>query len=190
MIANARRLLIIGCGNPHAGDDSAGPEIIRRLSARGGCGCELRAEPVPGVELLELFPLAEVILIVDAVSSGGEPGTLYLTSLPSKELESRALGLISSHGWGLSEALQLAHALGRTTPRLFLLGIEAGTVVKGALRSAPVEAAVGLVVERIAGLRALLLASEFITTHSFAPDDRSFPGKGAEINPGGAAGSA
>lgn len=182
MSANARRLLIVGCGNPDAGDDSVGLEIVRRLGELGDCGCELRAEPGPGVDLLDLFTLAEVIVIVDAVSGGGDPGTLYLTSLPSKELESRAVGSISSHGWGLSEALQLAHALGRTTPRLFLLGIEAGTVAKGASRSAAVEAAVGLVVERIAGLRSLLLATDFITTQSFSPEDRSFPWKGSELS--------
>ena len=177
MSVSASRLLIVGCGNPDAGDDSVGPEIVRRLGELGGCGCELRAETAPGIELLDLLPLAEVILFVDAVTSGGAPGTLYLTSLPSKELESRALGSLSGHGWGLAEALKLAEALGRTIPRLFLLGIEAGTVAQGAPRSPAVEQAITLVVERISDLRFLLLNSEVIATRSFHPGDRSFPGK-------------
>jgi hydrogenase maturation protease len=169
-------MLIVGCGNADAGDDSAGPEIIRRLSELGDCGCDLRAETESGVGLLDLFPLADVILFVDAVSSGGAPGTLYLTALPSKELEGRALGALSSHGWGLTEVLELAHALGRAIPRLFLLGIEVGTVAQGAARSAAVEQAVGLVLERVSDLRSLLLASEVNVTRSFVPGDRSFPG--------------
>jgi hydrogenase maturation protease len=173
---NASRLLIVGCGNPDAGDDSAGPEIVRRLSELGDCGCDLRAETTPGVELLDTFALADVILFVDAVTSGGVPGTLYLTSLPSKELEPRALGSLSSHGWGLAEALKLANALGRAVPRLFLLGIEVGTVAQGAPRSAAVEQAVALAVERISDLRSLLLNSQVIATRSFNPNDRSFPG--------------
>jgi hydrogenase maturation protease len=173
------RILIVGCGNPAAGDDSAGLEIVRRLSERGDSGCDLRAETAPGVELLDVFPLADVILFVDAVTSGGVPGTLYLTSLPSKELEPRALGSLSSHGWGLAEVLKLAQALGRTVPRLYLLGIEAGTVAQGAPRSAAVEQAVALVVERISELRFLLLTSEVVSTRTFYPSDRSFPG-----NPG------
>lgn len=173
---SGRRLLIVGCGNPEAGDDSAGLEIVRRLSELGDCGCELRAETAPGVGLLDLFPLADVILFVDAVSSGGAPGTLYLTSLPSKELEGRALAALSSHGWGLAEVLELAHALRRDIPRLFLLGIEAGTVAQGAARSADVEQAVGLVVERISDLRSLLLTSEVNVPRTFDPGDRSFPG--------------
>jgi hydrogenase maturation protease len=175
---SSSRLLIVGCGNPAAGDDSAGIEIVRRLSDLGGCGCELRAETAPGVGLLDLLPLADVILFVDAVTSGGIPGTLYLTSLPSAELEPRALGSLSGHGWGLVETLELAHALGRTVPRLFLLGIEAGTVSQGAPRSAAVEQAIALVVERIPQLKSLLLtddSSGIIGARTFSRNDLSFP---------------
>ena len=174
------RLLIVGCGNPAAGDDSAGIEIVRRLSELGGCGCDLRAETGPGVGLLDLLSQGDVILFVDAVTGGGAPGTLYLTPLPCEELEPRALGSLSGHGWGLVETLKLANALGRTLPRLFLLGIEAGTVTQGAPRSAAVEQAIALVVERISLLKSLLLtsiSSEIVGTRSFSPDDRSFPGE-------------
>jgi hydrogenase maturation protease len=175
--ANGSRLLIVGCGNPLAGDDSAGIEIVRRLSDLGGFGCELRAETGPGVGLLDVFPLADVILFVDAITSGEIPGTLYLTSLPCKDLEPRALGSLSSHGWGLVETLKLADVLGRTLPRLVLLGIEAGTVTQGAPRSAAVEQAIALVVERMSDLKFLLLSSEITGTRSFSPNDRSFPGR-------------
>jgi hydrogenase maturation protease len=171
-------MLIVGCGNPTAGDDSAGIEIVRRLREQGDCGCDLRAETAPSVDLLDTFSLADVILFVDAVTAGGVPGTLYLTSLPSKELEPRAMGALSSHGWGLVEALKLAHALGRTIPRLFLLGIEAGTVAQSAPRSLAVEQAITLVVERMAQLKCLVSASAFTGTWTFSPDDRSFPGFG------------
>jgi hydrogenase maturation protease len=174
--ATRSRVLVVGFGNPAAGDDGAGIEIVRRLSELGDCGCDLRAETAPGVELLDVFSLADVILFVDAVTSGGVPGTLYLTPLPSKELEPRALGALSSHGWGLAEALKLAKALGRTLPQLFLLGIEAGTVAQGAPRSPAAEQAVALVVERIPHLKRLLLSSEDIGTRTFSPNDRSFPG--------------
>lgn len=177
---NASRLLIVGCGNPMAGDDSAGIEIVRRLRALGDCGCDLRGETSPGVGMLDVLPPAGTVLFVDAVTSGGVPGTLYLTSFPSKELETRALGSLSNHGWGLIETLELAHVLGRTIPRVFILGIEAGTVTQGAPRSATVEQAIALVVERIALLRSLLLtniSSEILGTRSFSPYDRSFPGE-------------
>ena len=179
MAEHPGRLLIVGCGNPEAGDDSVGLEVVRRLGELGDCGCDLRVETAPGVELLDVFPLAEVILFVDAVTSGAPPGTLYLTSLPSKELESRALGSLSTHGWGLAEVLKLAHSLGRKIPRLFLLGIEAGTVAQSASRSPAVEQAIMLVVERISDLRSLLLTSEGLELQSFPPGDQ-LPGYGVE----------
>lgn len=176
MIENTNRLLIVGCGNPDAGDDSAGLEIIRRLRERGDCGCDLRAEPRPGVDLLELFSLADVILFVDAVVSGGAAGTIYLTPLPSKDVEPRALGSLSSHGWGIREVLDLANALRRPVPRLFLLGVEAAAVACGAPRAAAVEEALALIVERISALRLLLLTPEVLSSRSFHPNNRSFPG--------------
>ena len=120
MSVSTGRLLIVGCGNPAAGDDSAGIEIVRRLSELEDCGCDLRVETSPGLELLEIFSLADVIVFVDAVTSGGLPGTIYLASLPSKDVQPRALGSLSSHGWGLVETLQLARAMGRNIPQLFL----------------------------------------------------------------------
>jgi hydrogenase maturation protease len=176
VVESTNRLMIVGCGNPDAGDDSAGLEFVRRLRERGDCGCDLRAEPAPGVDLLELFPLAEVIVFVDAVVSGGAPGTLYLTPLPAKELEPRALGSVSSHGWGIGEVLKLADALRRPVPRLFLVGVEAATAAQGAPRSAAVEEAIELVVERVSALKLLLLTSEIPSLRSFPPNDRSFPG--------------
>lgn len=176
MVANANPMMIVGCGNPDAGDDSVGLEIVRRLREQGDCGCDLRAERAPGVDLLDLFPLADVILFVDAVVGGGAPGSIHLTSLPSGELEPRALGSLSSHGWGVGEVVKLANALGRPVPRLYLLGIEAGTVAAGAPRSAAVEEAIALVVERVSALRLLLLTSEVLSTRSFHPNDHSFPG--------------
>jgi len=180
MSRDDRRLLIVGCGNPDAGDDSAGIEIVSRLRELGDCGCDLRAETAPSFELLDIFSVADVIVFVDAVTSGAAPGTLFLTSLPSKQLEPRALRSLSSHSWGLAEVVKLADALRRTIPRLFLLGIEVGTVAPGDSRSPAVEQAITLVVERISNLRSILLTSEVIATRSFPPLDRSFPGFGTQ----------
>ncbi len=166
---NAVRLLVIGCGNPLAGDDSAGVEILRRLRAREDCECELRAMPEAGVELLESLEEAEVILFLDAVSSGAPPGTLHLVPLPWAGIEPRALGALSSHGWGLAETLALAQALGRRAPfrtetgrapRLVLLGVEIARVSIGAERSAAVEEAIEVVVKNFSRLLSLVNREE------------------------------
>jgi len=190
-----RRLRVVGCGNPHAGDDGAGLEIVRRLREQWDGSCELLDRPQAGLELLDCMQGADVILFVDAVSSGAPAGTLYLVSLPSPDLEARGLGSLSSHGWGLTEALSLMSALAWQAPRLFLLGVEIGTLAPDAPRSQAVEAAVQIVVDRFARLSALLMddlvAAAFrpppgnvhlkvdatvVMARRFPPGDKSFPG--------------
>lgn len=156
----SKRLLVVGCGNPLAGDDGAGFEIARRLQERGDAGCRVRALRSAGVDVLESFSSADVILFVDAVSSGLPPGTLHLVPLGSPELAADAPRSLSSHGWGIHETLELARALGRDLPQLMLLGVEAGAVAPGDPCSPAVERAVGLALERFPCLQSQLLDAQ------------------------------
>jgi hydrogenase maturation protease len=153
------RLLVVGCGNPLAGDDSAGVEIVGRLEKRSSPaeGEQFRTVRSAGVELLETFSAAEVVLFIDAVWSGAPPGTLHLVPLPAGNIEPRSLRSLSSHGWGLAETLDLARTLGRHVPKLMLLGLEVGEVSPGAARSPAVGQAVTLLVEQFPRLQSLLL---------------------------------
>ena len=173
------RWRVVGCGSPYAGDDSAGLEVVRRLRARGDCECELAEMPQASVDLLELLKDADVVLFVDAVASGAPAGTLHLMPLPSPGIEPRAVGSLSSHGWGLAETLKLMEALARPVPRLALLGVEIGTVEPGAPRSPAVEAAMGTVVERFPAVYAFLAAAEktgWAGPLRFPPGDTSLAG--------------
>ncbi len=173
-------LLVLGCGNVLAGDDGAGAEVVRRLSCSQYPDCDFLVVPFPGVELLDILLAAGAVLVVDAVASGAPPGTLHLIPWPTPSVEPRAVGALSSHGWGPTEILKLATALGRTLPPVMILGIEIGESHPGAPRSAEVEAAVSLVVERFSRLRSMLAnprAAPWDHARSFSPEDASFPGE-------------
>ena len=175
-----KRLLVLGCGNLLAGDDSAGAEVVRRLSSTKNPDCDFLSVPHPGVELLDVLPGAGAVLIVDAVASGAPPGTLHLIPWPTSSVEPRAVGTLSSHGWGPIETLKLATALGRTLPPVMILGIEIGELRPGAPRSAAVEMSVARVVERFPKLCSLLAnphAALPSRARSFSPEDASFPGE-------------
>lgn len=182
--AGELRLLVIGCGNPMAGDDSAGIEIVRRVEARDGCGCQLRLLPNSGVQLLQFFDQADVILFVDAVVSGAPPGTLHLVPRldePGAGLEPRALGALSSHGWGLTESLLLTRVLRRRMPRLVLLAVEIQNALLGSARSPAVEQAIRTVVEEFPRLRSWLTdptASELERPRQAPPGENLFEGEG------------
>lgn len=172
-------LLVVGCGNPLGGDDGAGVEVVQRLiEAPQPTGCQLCRLPSDGVDLLEMFAAADLILFVDAVTSGLPPGTLHLVPLPSPEVGVRAIGSLSTHGWGLQETLELARALGWPIPRVILLGVEIAQVTPGARRSPAVERALALIVQRFSRLQPLLVEADSFLWHSaqhFLPDDLSFP---------------
>ena len=176
-------LRVVGCGNPQAGDDSVGLEVVRRLRARGEGACELLEMPQASVEMLDLLQGADVVLFVDAVSSGAPSGTVHLAPLPSLAIEPRALGSLSVHGWGLAEMLGLAGALGRATPRLMLLGVEVGTVGPGEACTPAVEGAIRIVVEKFPQLRVFLTGAGQRDGHDprrFPPGDTTFPMGGGD----------
>ncbi len=71
------RALIIGCGNLLRGDDAAGPEVVRRLTARGlpdGVGCVDAA--TAGIDVALAMRSVPHVIVVDACRSGSMPGTL------------------------------------------------------------------------------------------------------------------
>ncbi|HUK87984.1 MAG TPA: hydrogenase maturation protease [Terriglobales bacterium] len=172
-------LLVIGCGNLTCGDDRAGMEFVRKLRPQSCAQYAAREMPQLSVDLLELFKETETILFVDAVETGAAPGTLHLVPLPYAGLQSRSLGKVSGHGWGLNEVLGLARSLGREIPRLALLGIELESVEPGEPISPAVKQALQVALENFPRLRTLLsgTADALTRPRSFAPGDCAFPGE-------------
>jgi hydrogenase maturation protease len=80
------KILVIGCGNILRGDDAAGPVCVRRMWDRGlPDGVQCADGGTGGMDVaFQMRGVAEVIL-VDACSSGSEPGTLF--GVPGHEVE-------------------------------------------------------------------------------------------------------
>lgn len=125
-VAEKTFLKIIGVGSP-MGDDDIGWRVIDALSVAEwlhpwmGRGVELISLDRPGVALLEELGGAEQVVVIDAMVSGREPGTVAYFKWPFSIEEA---GLLSSHGFGLGEALRLGQALGSLPPKLGVWGVE------------------------------------------------------------------
>ncbi|MGD0250498.1 MAG: hydrogenase maturation protease [Thermoplasmata archaeon] len=142
------RPLVIGLGNEHRGDDRCGLEVVRALGLRLGGEVRLVEGPEDVTELLALWADADRVIVIDAVRSGGTPGTIHRFELPGTELPSR-LGATSTHGLTLADAVALARSLGRFPSHVTVFGIEAGPVEMSDGLSAPVVRAVGEVAEKV-----------------------------------------
>ena len=123
------RVRILGIGSP-SGDDQVGWLTVDALAA---CGVhadrELAIEKLdrPGANLISLLD-AHWVILVDAMQSGGPPGRIQ--RFDQNAWPDYMHGL-SSHGLGVVDALQLAHALVSLPPRLDLYGIEIGSANPG-----------------------------------------------------------
>lgn len=145
--------LIAGFGNALRGDDGFGVEVVRRLG---------EADLDPDVELVEigtggirlpqeLLRGYDRLIIVDAMTRGGPPGSVYVRAVDSVE----RITEIDMHLTLPSRALSVAQALGALPPRVYLVGCEPAEADELSLELSPrVSAAVEVALERIRELLA------------------------------------
>ena len=144
---------VIGLGSPF-GDDNAGWRVVEALAASPlaadhGVQLSLTACRTPVGELPGLLAAADVAIIVDAVMTGGAPGTVYRFSRPPLSLFTD--DHLSSHGMGIRAVLGLVQALGDLPSRWFVYGIEVASISVSAATSLCTTRAVARVKEAIEG---------------------------------------
>ena len=118
-----KRTLIAGFGNVLRGDDGFGVEVLRQLGARGVASesVELLDVGTGGIRLAqELMNPFDRLIIIDAATRGGTPGTVYTLMID----EVRPTREIDMHTTVPSRALEVAQALGPLPAEMFLVGCE------------------------------------------------------------------
>ncbi len=140
--------LVIGLGNAHRRDDRAGLEVLRRLKDLLPGKARFLEGPEDFTALLDLWAGAKRVVVVDAVSSGADPGTIHRIVVGPEGLPG-TLHLTSTHGGSLTEAVGLGYALGRMPDSLVVYGIEAEDLRVADGLSPRVEAALPRATERI-----------------------------------------
>jgi len=121
------RTLVAGFGNVLRGDDGFGVEVIRRLQDNDAAQPDVDVMEVgtAGIRLAqELLTPYDRLIIVDAMSRGSAPGSVYVTEVESVE----APGEVDLHLAVPVRALGLAKALGALPRRVFIVGCEPAEV--------------------------------------------------------------
>lgn len=141
-----RRVLILGIGSPF-GADTLGWGAVEALAQSGLAeqfpGLELHFEQSdrPGSRLLTLLGQAAAAIIIDAMHSGLPAGCVRRFVADELTAES---GLLSTHGFGIADALALGRTLGGLPGEIVVLGIEMGDR-GGVLPAESLAALIGLV---------------------------------------------
>jgi hydrogenase maturation protease len=143
------RTLVAGFGNVLRGDDGFGVEVIRRLRESGPVApaVELMEVGTAGIRLAqELLTPYDRLIIVDAMSRGGAPGTLYVSEVQAVETPTE----VDLHLAVPSRALGLAQALGALPRQVFIVGCEPAEVDELTTDLTPaVQAAVDAALEHV-----------------------------------------
>ena len=144
----ATSTLVIGAGNAFRRDDGAGLATARRL--HGALSGDIRVLTKEGdlASLLDDWQGADTVVVIDATSSGSEPGTIRRYDAHEQALPA-VFSPTSTHSFGVAEAIELARALGRLPARVVVFGIEGRDFTPGEGLSPDVNAAIDEVVRRV-----------------------------------------
>jgi hydrogenase maturation protease len=125
-----KRVLVAGVGNVFLGDDGFGVEVVKRLAGRElPEGVEVADFGIRGMDLAyALQDEYEVVIFVDAIPRGEEPGTVYLLE---PEIEDNGEVTLDTHGMDPVKVIQLSRALGAEPARTLVVGCEPQVVVSG-----------------------------------------------------------
>jgi len=140
-------VLVLGLGNILLSDEGVGVKAVEELQNRYDCSdaVEIVDGGTMGLELLPYFEERSHILIVDAVKSGNEPGTVTRIEDPPAFLQEKT----SPHQIGLPDVLRIAAITGSLPRNVILLGIEPKQLSTGLDLSAEVALNLNRLVEMV-----------------------------------------
>jgi hydrogenase maturation protease len=101
------RTLVIGVGNLLRTDDGVGIHVINQLDERVPRIDTLDAA-MGSIEIIEAMRGYDRVVIVDAIETGGKPGTIYQVNLTGGE---KPPTITHSHGTDIITIIQLGHQL-------------------------------------------------------------------------------
>lgn len=154
-VATGGQSLVVGLGSPDRGDDAIGPLVAGAIEALGLPGLTVAVHEDP-TALLHLWAGVDEVVVVDAVVSGGEPGSLIVRdagadSAPLPASAWAETGRGGTHAFGLATAVELGRTLGKLPRKVTVIGVEAQSFDHGAPLSAAVCGAVDVAVAAVLG---------------------------------------
>ena len=135
--------LVIGVGNPNRGDDGVGRAVARILRPH----MPVIEHDGEATALVDTLRSARHTWLIDAAQSDSPPGTIHRIDC-TKDIP-LLRSTVSSHGFGLAEAIGLARALGTMPPHCIIFAIEGTSFTPGTPMSPPVTGAAREVARRI-----------------------------------------
>ena len=121
-------ILVLGIGNLLMADDGVGVRVVQGMvdRYRFPAGVTVLDGGTLGLDLLPRLEGVERLLVVDAVETGGKPGTMV--RLTGEEIPLALETKVSPHQMGLKDLLTVAALLGHLPGEMVLWGVQPGSI--------------------------------------------------------------
>jgi hydrogenase maturation protease len=144
-------ITVIGCGNPARSDDGVGVWVAQQLLAEYREDTQVRVldAGTSGIEVMFKARGSAALIIIDAATSGAEPGQIF--EVPGAELENPTPQRAGAHGFRWDHALYAGRKMfGEAFPeQVAVFLIEAADVSLGLELSDSVATAANLLLARV-----------------------------------------
>ena len=121
--------VVIALGNRYRGDDGVAHFVVETLRQRQAA-CRVIANQDDSMALLNAWGSSRMAIIIDAAELRTQPGAIHRLDLNSQPIP-HDLARCSSHGLGLSEALELGKIMNQLPQTLLIYAIEASQFDNG-----------------------------------------------------------
>jgi hydrogenase maturation protease len=148
------KVLVLGIGNPLRADDGVGIHITEALKQDTGCDTINIRDGISGLDILGTITDYDRVVVVDAIRSGGEPGTVYRLS-PEDIGFQKTLHAFSTHDMDFFATIELGNSLflERMPKEIIIIAVEADDITTVSEQCTPeVEKAIPKAVDIIKGL--------------------------------------
>ena len=141
------KTLVLGLGNTIMTDDGIGPRVIGEIAA--SCSIppdlELLDGGTLGLDLLPRFEGIQRLIVVDAIETGKEPGTLV--RLAGDDVPIALETKLSPHQMGMKDLLAVARLMDCLPDEVLLLGMQPACLEMGTELSPVIEANIPALVD-------------------------------------------
>lgn len=142
-------IVVLGVGNILLTDEGLGVHVVKELKENYNFTPEISLIDggTMGMELLTYMRGMKRILLIDAINGGEAPGTVY--EFPHRELEQYFTEHISVHEVGMQDILRIRAIQENPLEDAVVIGVEPESLEIGFEPSAPVQAVLPEVKERV-----------------------------------------
>jgi hydrogenase maturation protease len=160
----AARILVAGIGNIFLGDDGFGSEVVRNATIPpDDPSVRVIDYGIRGMHLAyDLLEEWDTLVLVDAVPSRGDPGTLHVfqADFEADQASGSSTAGLDAHSMDPAAVFASLRALGGSPPYTVVVGCEAGSVEEGIGLTKPVAKAVPRAVRAVEEIIAALQSRE------------------------------